>query len=255
MNFKNKTVLITGASSGIGRELAVQLAEKGARLILVARREDRLRELRDHLPEPESHVYYPCDVSDRDAVQAVCKELLDNGKEIDVLLFNAGVSGEFNIRELSIDEFESKYRVNFFHVVYFLHYLLPGFLERDRGMIAATSSIAAYRGMPGAAIYSSSKAALSTLLESMRVDLWPTGIKVTCISPGFVRSELTDKNKFWMPFLMDTDKAVRIIIRGLEREKPEIHFPWMLTIPAKLSRLMPYNMFARFMQGKRKVRG
>ncbi len=247
----NKTILITGASSGIGRELAVQLAQKGNRLILVARREDRLLELVKSLPNLDQHLFFPCDVSDEKAVQHVCESLLEEGTEIDLLLMNAGMSFGFNVNDINLDHFHHEFKVNYFHTLYFLKYLLPGMIERKRGTIAAVTSLAAYRGMPESAPYCSSKAALYNLMESLRIDLWRTGVKCVIISPGFVKSEITDRNTFQMPFLMDTDKAAARIIRGLEKGKLEIHFPYRMSMFGKFIKLLPHGVYTRLMQGKR----
>jgi len=249
---EGKTVLITGASSGIGRELAVQLAAKNNRLLLVARREERLRELVQSLPEDQDHRIYVCDVSVQKEVESVCQRITGEGIDIDVLLLNAGVSGKFLVDDFDMENFRNIFEVNFFGVVYFVKYLLPGMLKRNSGTVAAVSSLAGYRGMPKSAPYAASKAALSNFIESLRIDLWKTGINCVLISPGFVVSEMTAKNRFTMPFMMETGKAVRRIIRGLEKEKPEICFPLCMTVFAKISRLLPYHLYARIMQNRRK---
>ena len=249
MKLENKTILITGASSGIGRELAVQLAAMDNRLLLVARRVDLLNELVKDLPlRDDQHFIYPCDVSDPEAVRLTCRTILEENLQPDVLILNAGKSAGYSVHNINIRNIRDEFNVNFFHVVEFLHYLLPQMLLNGSGMVAATASLAGYRGMPRAAGYAASKAALINFMESLRIDLWGTGIKSVLISPGFVESEITAKNRYRMPFLMATDKAVRIIIKGLEKEKVEIHFPYRLSLPAKLSRLLPKNLYAYIMR-------
>ncbi len=252
MKLNNKTILITGASSGIGKELAVQLAARGNRLLLIARRENLLKELIESLDTENSpHRYFPCDVAEAQAVESVCQQLLSENILPDVLLFNAGIGGKFNVRNIDVPRFEQTYRVNLFSVIYFLRHLLPPMLERDSGIVAAVGSLAGSRGMPRSAAYSSSKAALGILMESLRVDLWKTKIKVCLISPGFVKTPMTDKNTHPMPFMLPVEKAAKIIIRGLEKEKAEIHFPYRLSLIAKAGKLLPDNLYAKIMHGRK----
>ncbi|NOZ60996.1 MAG: SDR family NAD(P)-dependent oxidoreductase [Calditrichaeota bacterium] len=252
MKLGNKTILITGASSGIGRELAFQLANRGNRLLLIARREELLKEISGALSSAAlPHRYFSCDVADAAAVEKICRKILSDELLPDVLIFNAGVGGLFEIENIDSDRFEQIFRVNLFSVVYFLRHLLSPMLERNSGMIAAVGSLAGSRGMPRSAPYASSKAALGILLESLRIDLWKTKIKVSLISPGFVKTPMTDKNTHPMPFLITVEKAVKIIIRGLENEKTEIHFPKRLSFIAKAGKLLPNKIYAQIMQGRK----
>jgi len=253
MKLDGKTVLITGASSGIGRELARQLTEKNCRLVLIARREERLQELLKTLPGKSEHVYFICDVANQEQVTAVCRKLHEDGITIDIMVLNAGVSRYFLVKDFSVEDSRYTFAVNFFGVLYFIEQLLPAMLQRNAGTIAVVSSLTGYRGMPKAASYAASKAALSNFIESLRIDLWKTGIKCVLISPGFVKSEMTGDSSSPKPFFMDTDKAVQRIIRGLENEKTEIHFPRRLSWLAKFSRLFPDKFYARLMYNKRKA--
>ena len=252
MKLENKTVLITGASSGIGQELALQLARRGNRLLLIARREKLLKELVATLALAEApHLYFSCNVAEAASVEKVCRKILSDNLLPDVLIFNAGVGGMFDVENIDVDRFEHIFRVNFFSVIYFLRHLLPPIMERNSGMIAAVGSLAGTRGMPRSAPYASSKAAIRILLESLRIDLWKTKISVSLISPGFVKTPMTDKNNYHMPFLMAVEDAVKIIIRGLEKEKPEIHFPKRLSLIAKAGKMLPDKFYAGIMQGKK----
>ncbi len=248
-----KTVLITGASSGIGYELAQQLAKKDCRLILVARRKELLCQLVDSLPgDTTKHRYYQCDVSDQNAVEMVCRDILNLEICIDILILNAGVSSGYKPPDLDIENIKFQFEVNFWGVLNFIKYLLPPMIERNEGLLAATGSLAGYRGMPRSAPYSASKAALDRFMESLRIDFWKTNVHFTLITPGFVRSPMTDSNDFYMPFLMPVEKAVKIIIKGLERKKPEICFPWRLCCIAKFARILPPRFYAWIMQNRRK---
>jgi len=253
LKLEYKTILITGASTGIGRELAFQLAEKNNRLVLIARREQLLQQLTASLPEhSEKHLYFPCDVSDFEAIQSISKSLKKQSIVFDVLIFNAGIGGGFDVINIDTKSFQKIFDVNFVSNIYFLKHLLPLMIERQSGIVAAVSSLAGYRGMPRSAPYSASKAALSILMESLRIDLWNSGVKVSLISPGFVKTPLTDKNNYYMPFIIPVEKAATIIINGLEKEKTEIHFPYRFSLLAKLGKLLPNNFYAKIMQGRKK---
>ncbi len=248
-----QTILITGASSGIGRELAWQLAKKQNRLILVARRQELLQELVDALPHTfEEHLIFKGDVSNQKQVQSICESLLQQKINMDVLILNAGRGGGFNAKDIDLENFRQQIDVNFWGAVNFVKYLVPPMIERGGGIIAVNGSLAGYRGMPKAAPYSASKGALMNFIESLRIDLRKHHIQCTLISPGFVKTPLTDLNEFYMPFMISVEKAASIIIRGLERGRAEIHFPLRLSLVAKFSRLLPPNMYVWIMQASRK---
>ncbi|MBC8182269.1 SDR family NAD(P)-dependent oxidoreductase [candidate division KSB1 bacterium] len=252
MKLQNKTILITGASTGIGKELAIQLAEKDNRLVLIARRENLLQQLIESLPKhPDGHLHFPCDVSDLKSVQKICTNLIKQAIIFDVLILNAGIGGGFDVSNIDIKNFRKIFDINLFGTIYFLKHLLPPMIERQTGLVSAVSSLAGYRGMPKSAPYSTSKAALSTLMESLRIDLWNSGVKVSLISPGFVKTPMTDLNDYYMPFMIPVEKAAKIIIKGLEKEKTEIHFPYRLSLLVKLFKLLPNNFYAKMMQGRK----
>jgi short-subunit dehydrogenase len=249
----NKNILISGASSGIGEELAMQLAAKGNRLFLLARRESLLSDLLQKLTaHPLGHRYYVCDVSDRSQVQEVCGRILAEQISMDILILNAGVGGGFAGLNMDLDSMRYQFDVNFWGVVYPLAWLLPGMAERKSGLVAVMSSLAGYRGLPGSAPYSASKAALRNLVESLRIDLYDSGLRFSLISPGFVKTPMTDRNAFPMPFMVSVEKAAQVIIRGLEKEKTEIHFPYRLSFLVKALRWMPDSWYA-FLLKKRTI--
>lgn len=219
--------------------------------MLIARRKELLDALVETLPTSlASHLVFQCDVGEAAQVRSVCEQLKRKQVAVDVAILNAGLSRKFNYDPLIIDDIKTTFAVNFFGVVYFIAQLLPQMLVRNTGLIAATGSLAGYRGMPGAASYSASKAALATFLESLRIDLLKTGIQVTHIAPGFVRTPMISKNRFTMPFVLTVEKAAQIIIRGLEKRKIEIHFPYRLSLPAKLAKLLPNRFYAWLMHGR-----
>jgi short-subunit dehydrogenase len=253
MILNDKTILITGASSGIGAELAQHLADKNNRLILVARRANVLEELvRNLKPHPQDHLFFQCDVSDAGQVQDVCEWIINAPITIDVLFLNAGVGGGFDVHDINLETFRKQIEINFFGAVYFVKYFAPEMIKQKSGIIAVNGSLAGYRGVPNAAAYSASKGALMNFIDSLRIDLRKYNIQCTLISPGFVKTPLTDKNDYVMPFMMSVEKATRIIIRGLERGKTEIRFPWLFSSIAKIGRLLPNNFYAYMMQDSRK---
>jgi len=220
MKIANKTILLTGASAGMGRELAVQLAQRNNRLVLIARREKLLKELIDTFPaHPDRHFYFACDVADFVAVQKLCEDFRQQEIVFDCLILNAGIGSNFEVQDIDLIDFEKVLDVNFLSNVHILKYLLPPMINRHDGLIAIIASLAGYRGMPKSAPYAASKAALINFTESLRLDLWQTGIKVVLVSPGFVKTPMTDKNQFTMPFMIPVEKAARIIIRGLEKNE------------------------------------
>ena len=244
--------MITGASSGIGNSLARRLAEKGNRLILIARRRELLQRLVQDLPDNE-HLFYPCDVSDPDRVETICRHLQEQSVTIDAMILNAGLSGGFDVHEIDLDSFRYQVKVNFWGAVYFVKHLVPQMIKRKAGLIAVNGSLAGYRGVPKAAPYSAAKGALMNFIECLRIDLRRYHIQCTLISPGFVKTPMTDRNDFVMPFLIPVERAISHIIRGLEKGHCEICFPFPMCFAAKLGRILPNPLYAWMMQyGRRK---
>jgi short-subunit dehydrogenase len=252
MKLTNKTILITGASSGIGYELAMQLAEKGNRMIVLARRKNLLDALCTSLDvHPQGHLAYECDVSQASEIGRVCKDIVNLEIGVDVLILNAGVGGTFHIKNMDVEQIRYLFEVNLFSQFQFIKFFLPFMLKKNEGMIVTVGSLAGYRGMPKSAPYSASKAAVMRLIESLRIDLWGSGIKCVLVSPGFVETPMTEQNRFKMPFMLSAKKAARKIVNGMVKEKPEIHFPLALSLLAKASLLFPYNWYAKTMQGRK----
>lgn len=246
MELKDKVVLMTGASSGIGRAVAVQLGVEGAKVALVARREDQLDDVARAVRAAGGEtLVLPADVSDREAAAQVVDAAQREWGHIDTVIANAGVGVTRPAHKLRIDDVEAMIRVNYLGAVYVVLSALPQMVERKSGHLVGVSSLAAYRGLPGSAGYSASKAALSAFFESLRVDLRPHGILVTTVHPGFVRTPMTDKNKFPMPFLMDVDTAARIMVQGIKAGRSEVNFPWQLAGIMTAVRRFPNLLFDR----------
>ncbi len=235
-----KTIWITGASSGIGLELTKQLAECGAKIAVSARSTEKLDQLAEEYASVES---FPLDITDAEAV-ARCAEQIEAGLgPIDLVILSAGISAASTVTRPSAELFKTIMSTNFIGVTNGLSTMVPKMSDRGHGHIAFVASIAGYNGLPGAGAYNASKAALVSLAEASREELAPKGIPLTIINPGFIRTPLTEKNKFPMPFLMEPHKAARIIINGLKKKKYEVAFPWQMVWLAKFLRLMPYPVF------------
>lgn len=230
-------VLITGASSGIGAEIARQLAARGCHLALMARRLDRLQELKDQLGD-KVHIY-TCDVAEKSQVMEAFEQADKDLDGLDVVILNAGVGRPTPTSRFRSEDMEWIFKINVFGLFYGVEAVLPKFIERKKGVIVGISSLAGYRGLPISSAYGGSKAAVTNMLEGMRVELKSKGVDVVVVSPGFVKSELTDKNKHPMPFMWPTDRAARKIIRGIEKRSREVHFPFPLFATLALAKMFP----------------
>jgi short-subunit dehydrogenase len=246
----SRRVLITGATSGLGKELALQLGGKGCRLALTGRREDRLAELAQTVRNAgaEDALILAGDVSDPAAVKRHYALIAERFKGLDWAILNAGVSKSGDAKErFAADDYRYVYGTNVFGMANWIEAVLPDLLKQKSGTITGVASIAGYRGLPRSGPYSSSKAAAIALLESLRVDLRGTGVKVVTVCPGFVRTEMTAKWKDEdMPFLMEPQDAVRRIIAGIEAGKRMVDFPWPFSTAMKyLVRNLPGCIYDR----------
>jgi short-subunit dehydrogenase len=240
--------LITGASSGIGLALARELSKRGHELVLLARRADLLEALARELPRT---VAIPCDVTDKASV----RDAVGRAGEIDWAIANAGVSIPSHAATFNLEDAEQVLRVNVFGMLYLYDAVLPAMLARRGGRFAGVASLAGLRGLPAAAPYSASKAAMQAFLEASRIELAPHGVGVTIINPGFVISPMTEKNQFRMPFLMTAERAARIIADGLERGKRVIEFPRPTSMLMRFMRNVPDAFYDRIMipYGRRRL--
>jgi short-subunit dehydrogenase len=249
MGFANQVAVITGASSGIGWALARCLAQEGCKVGLVARRQERLEALANDIKQTGGHAAWAvADVENRsqtvEAIRGVSAEL----GTVDLLIANAGVGMPTLVEPMNVHDFEQMIRVNFLGVVYTLEAALPAMLQRGRGHVAAVSSLAAYKGLPGESAYCASKAAVNTFMEGLRIQLRGRGILVTTLCPGFVSTPMTEVNEFKMPFLLDADEAARRIVRALARRRKIYNFPWQTSLMMKLTRWLPDWVMARSMR-------
>ena len=240
-----KHFLITGASSGIGRALAIRLADNGHKVSALARRLAKLSELSD---QHETIHPISCDVvDDRSVKEAVRQAVMHNGP-VDVAVLNAGYYEPQNATDIAIETYRDHMDVNYLGVVRCIEAVLPDMLKQGHGHLALMASVAGYRGLPRAAAYGPTKAAVISLAESMMFDLRDTGIKLQVISPGFVDTEATSVNDFDMPDLITAEKAASEILVGLESPKFEIAFPRSFVRKMWLLKLLPANAYFRLMR-------
>jgi short-subunit dehydrogenase len=231
-------IWITGASSGIGAALARELVTRGARVAVSARRADRLEEV-----SGGRMLVVPLDVTDTEAVQRTADEVRGAFGDIDIAIMNAGAWTQTKVGKWDVDAFRKQVEVNLLGTNSCLAALLPRMIERGTGKLVIVTSVAGYRGMPGSEAYGATKAALLNLAESLRADLAPAGVVVQWVSPGFVRTELTDANSFVMPFMIEADAAATSIADGLESTRPEIVFPLPMAVGMKLLQLLPHRVW------------
>jgi short-subunit dehydrogenase len=244
MDLKNKVVLLTGASSGIGYSLAKSLPKENCSLALISRRKNILDELISGIENSNSKILsYKCDVGKIDEVRKTFSQVKNDFGKIDIAILNAGVSHRTDIKEYSAEIAKEIFDANALGIVNCVEQLLQDFIQRKEGMIVGVSSLAEARGFPKSGFYNASKSAASLLLESLRVELKPFNVKVITVKPGFVRTPMTDKNEFHMPFLMDVGKAVKIIIDGIIKEKHIIQFPLPTVIGSKIVKFIPDWLF------------
>jgi NADP-dependent 3-hydroxy acid dehydrogenase YdfG len=240
-----RSVLVTGASSGIGRALALEYARRGAHVFVTARREAELASLCADITAAGGRASKAvCDVADTRAAYDVVRAAEREMGSLDMVIANAGIGGTAHAVRFALDDVMRMFDVNVKGAVATLASAIPIMLERKQGHLVGVSSLAGRRALPASAAYSASKAALSTFLEGLRIDLAPSGIGVTDVQPGFVETPLTDKNEFSMPFMWPVDKAARYIADRLERAPRIVAFPLPLAAASRLSQFLPFWIHA-----------
>lgn len=242
---QGKTVFITGASSGLGASLARELVGRGAAVGLLARRGERLRELAEELREAGGRAAWAAaDVTDGEGLHAACDALAAELGEPDVVVANAGWNRSETMERFKPGRALAIYDTNLLGFVRLVDWALPRFLERGAGHVVGVASMASFYGLPANAAYSGSKAAMRLHLQSLRISLKKHGIAVTTISPGFVESELTERNDYPMPFLWPTERATRLMADAIQERRPRLEFPWQmrLLVTYGLGRLIPRRL-------------
>jgi len=235
-------VLITGASSGIGAALSRLFLERGDTVIACARSRDKLDVTAARLNN-ERFVPMSLDVTDISAVEKTVAAIEDRHGAIDLAVLNAGTYSPTPADSFGASAVHTMMDVNVIGISNMLAALMPGMIERGRGQLALMSSVAAYRGLPMAAGYSASKAAVIAMGESLKAELDGHGVKLQVICPGFVKTPLTEQNSFPMPYLMEVEDAARRIMKGLESSRFQIAFPRRFVFQLKLLQMMPDALY------------
>ena len=236
-----KTIWITGGSTGIGKALALKFANKGWNVAISARRENLLNEI----SENNKNIFgFPLDVTDKNQCKSVFEKIRKKFENIEVCFFSTGTWDPKREKDIDIEQIEDVFKVNFFGTLNSIKAVESYFKNKGSGTITIVSSIAGYRGLPNSTGYGPSKAALNNLTESLYFDFKRSNVRVCLVSPGFIKTPMTDKNDFKMPFLKDTDYAADKIYDGLVNKSIfEIHFPKSLTIILKILSFLPSKLY------------
>jgi short-subunit dehydrogenase len=236
--FENKRILITGATSGIGYAITCVLARKPYKLVICGRNQAVLDRLKKHFPESIT-LALNFDVTDKAHNMKAASDIKKTMGGLDIAILNAGASESVNMQDFDSTVYERMMAVNYFSMVYAVEAFLPLLRQSQCPHLVGMSSIAGYTGLPSRHAYSSSKAASRNFLQGLRVDLLKEKMPVTTICPGFIKTALTDKNDFVMPFLMSADKAANIILNAIARKKQEVSFPKRMSLGLKIVSSLP----------------
>ena len=236
-----KTIWITGGSTGIGKALAIKFANEGWNVAISARRENLLKEISEMYENIHS---FPLDVTDKNKCNEVFNNIKNKFNEVDICFFSTGTWNPKKEKDIDVEQIEDVFKVNFFGTVNSIKAVEKYFKEKKSGIITIVSSIAGYRGLPNSTGYGPSKSALNNLTESLYFDFKRFGVRVCLVSPGFIKTPMTDKNDFKMPFLKTPEYAADKIYDGLiNKNSFEIHFPKALTIILKIFSFLPSKLY------------
>ena len=235
-----KKIWITGASSGIGRALALKFSKENWKVAVSARRKELLNELAQN----KNIFSFPLDVTIDDSVKTAFSNILNEFKDLDLCVFCSGAYDPKLEKEINKDQIKKIMNINFFGVLNCIKTVEDYFKSKKKGHISVVSSVAAYRGLPNSSGYGPSKAALTNLTESLYFDFKKYNVKISLISPGFIKTPLTNQNTFNMPFIKTPEFAANKIYVGLIKNNSfEIHFPKELTLFLKILRILPYRIY------------
>ena len=246
MDFKNKVVLITGASSGIGKQTAIEFAKLGSNIILVARRKNKLEQVENELKQFNVNTLVcTCDVSKKDQVEKMSKIVLEKFNSIDILVNNAGFAIYGSVYDLSINDIESQMETNYFGMIYCTKNFLPLMLEKKSGHIVNVASVAASFGLPGIASYCASKFAMLGFSEGLKHELSGTGVGITVVSPIMVKTDFFDHPSFekmpkYSPTSLNSKTVAKAIVKASNSSRLEIITPSIVRIAVWLKHTFPY---------------
>ena len=247
-----KNIWITGASSGIGKALAIKFANEGWQVAASARRENLLKELSNQYTNIQS---FPLDVTDSDKCKSVFKDIVDKFENIEICVFGTGIHDPQSEKKFNLEKIKKIMEVNFFGTMNSINSVYDYFAQKKVGQISIISSVAGYRGLPAAGAYCASKSALTSFAESLHFEMKKKNVRVSLISPGFIKTPMTDQNDFPMPMIKSPEFAADQIYNGLIKKSGfEIHFPKVFTFFMKFLRIHPSSIYFRFLEkGMKKI--
>ena len=247
-----RKIWITGASSGIGKALAIKFANEGWKVAASARRENLLKELSDKYPNILS---FPLDVTDSNKCKSVFQDILEKFESIEICVFGTGIHDPKSEKKFNLEKIKKIMEVNFFGTMNSINSVYDYFGQRKVGQISIISSVAGYRGLPAAGAYCASKSALTSFTESLHFEMKRKNVRVSLISPGFIKTPMTDQNDFPMPMIKSPEFAADQIYNGLLKKSGfEIHFPKVFTFFMKILRILPNSIYFRFLEkGMKKI--
>ena len=249
----NKVIWITGASSGIGKSLAIKFASEGWQVAVSARRESLLKELSD----TNSNIHsFPLDVTDSEKCKDVSTEIINKLENIEICIFCTGIHDPKSEKSLDLEKVRKIMEVNFFGTVNSINSVYDYFKKKRSGHISMVSSVAGYRGLPAGGAYCASKSALTTFAESLYFDLKRFNVRVSVVNPGFIKTPMTDQNDFPMPMIKSPEFAADKMFKGLTQSNAfEIHFPKQFTFIMKILKIMPNWLYLKLIKKGMKLMG
>jgi short-subunit dehydrogenase len=247
-----KVIWITGASSGIGRALAIKFANEGWIVAASARRENLLQELN----KVNENIYsFPLDVTNTEQCKVIFKSIIEKFKDVEISVFGTGIHDPKSEKEFNLDKIKKIMDVNYFGTMNSINSVYNYYNDRKSGQISIISSVAGYRGLPAAGAYCASKSALTSFAESLHFEMKRKNVRVSLVSPGFIKTPMTDQNDFPMPMIKSPEFAAEKIYNGLVKKKDfEIHFPKAFTYFLKFLRILPNNIYFKIVEkGMKKI--
>ena len=250
MNDK-KVIWITGASSGIGRSLALKFAKEGWTVAASARRENLLQELHT---ENENIHSFPLDVTNTEQCKVVFNNIIKKFNDVEIYIFSAGINDPDSEKSFNLISIKKIMDVNYFGVMNSINSIYKHYNKKKSGQISVISSVAAFRGLPKAGAYCASKSALTAFMETLNFEMRKINVKVSIINPGFIKTAMTDKNDFWMPMLRPSKFAAEKIYIGLIKDDTfEINFPKPFTTFMKFLGILPYKIYFKIYETMYKI--
>ena len=247
-----KVIWITGASSGIGKALAIKFANEGWIVAASARRENLLADLK----KINENIYsFPLDVTNIDQCKNVFKNIIQKFKSVEISVFGTGIHDPKSEKEFNLEKIRKIMEVNYFGTMNSINSVYSFYNDKKSGQISIISSVAGYRGLPAAGAYCASKSALTSFTESLHFEMKRKNVRVTLVSPGFIKTPMTDQNDFPMPMIKSPEFAAEKIYNGLVVKKYfEIHFPKAFTYIMKLLRILPNGIYFKIIEkGMKKI--